>query len=897
MSAGQLPPNLDGWRDEFERLDACPWPGPRPLRTSDGNHLLVGRDREKGNFRREVVNYRLILLTGDSGVGKTSLLEAGLIPELKESGYEVALCRDWSGSAKQTDPVAFLAAKVRDAFRDRSQHKDFQEKVGDLPPGAALFWALNEGLLERCVLVLDQFEELIRDAPTLIDQLFTLLIEINHRTELRVVISFRSEFLHEMAELEAGVKAYTMSHVALKQVDPKVVRDVVLAANHGGHVAIEEVAADLVSELWHDANSDSGAVTSTRRARLGLLHLQALLYVLAATAGGGPVTIAHVKKLAADLAPGELFVHSLEQAVRVKLQRCREASAAIGLDRYLVAGATRSVVDAVRHLSSAGYKLVRDTRDLMSATLGDRQDTLMRGMTAATGEPGGPPDGKLAEGQLNMLVNVLLDMILSGRSPDQADLLGSSRMTIASACDQKSAAPAGGRGWAERLHEGADPASADPFKVSCGPMFGLAPAAVLVEELRRFVLALHWLQASSLIRISTPGSGGAMVALIHDGFGAALERWARSESRGPGFELTALTSPQGGSFDWRRSPAITAPEWAELDGTRGMAVLANLRWRGAWVRANLRQVTFVNCDLRGTAFDECVFEGVVFVNCLLDGTMFTDCTINGTASQAREWSREQPTFVVEAGAPLVTVLAQYRGQEAGGSQLLSQLPGLPAVPAATTDPGGAYPLDQERGGLVIYGGRVSSLIVRSCRFTLDGRFSVRNVAGSGFEVVEQSNGRFEFFGSALRHLEFSRALTVDSPTVASLDSAATAAQDDGELRVELETSSIVQAWFGAGLRGHLVATVCLLIQLWNGSPELAASSSNCTFHGIVGLDMGDDCTPIRPGEDDIPLAELLTDKSVMPRTLRMDYRRDPSVESAQAEEIPLRPAMPTSANS
>ncbi len=882
-------PSLIRWREKFKSLDTCPWPGPRPLQATDGYHLLVGRDREKNDFRREMSGtHRLILLTGESGVGKTSLLEAGLIPGLREAGYKVALCRVWSGSAEQRDPVAFLAAKVRTAFTEQEEH------MPALPSGPALFWALNRELRERCVLVLDQFEELIRDAPAMTNKLFELLIEINHKTELRVVISFRSEYLHEMIDLEAGVKAYTMSHVALKQVDPKVARDVVLAANHDGQVAIEDAAADRIARLWHAARDESGPESLTRRGRVGLLHLQALLYVLAARAGGGPVTVDHVKNLAARRAPGDLFVHSLEQAVWVKLQRCRDASTLVGLDRYLVEGATRNVVDSVRHLSSAGYKLVRDARDLMSATLGIRQETLTRGLAESSAGDGLPPDGPVPDDQLNTLLNVLLDMILPGSSVEQADLLGSSRSDIASACDQEFPAAAGGHGWAERLHEGALPASADPAKVSCGPMFGLAPAAVLVEELRRFVLALYWLEASSLIRISTPGSGGAMVALIHDGFGLALERWAQSASAGPSFELTALTSPQGGSFDWK-SPAAGEPEWPELDGTRGTAVLPNLRWRGAWVRANLRQVTFVNCDLRGTAFDGCLFDGVAFVNCLLDGAMFTDCTISGTASPAREWSRKQPTFLVEADAPLIAVLGQYRGQEASGSQLLSQLPGLPAVPASTANTSEAFQLDQERGGLVIYGGRVSSLIVRSCRFTSDGWFSVRNVAGSGFEVVEQPGGRFEFFGSALRHLEFSRAISTAGP--AGVGPGSTATQGGGGLRVELKTSSIAQAWFGAGLRGRLLANDCLLVQLWNGSPELAASATDCTFHGIVGIDMDSDCTPIRPGEDDISLAEVIADPSVVPRTLRMDYRRDPSMESSAAEEAPPRPAMPAPANS
>jgi len=98
MSSIAEVPTLARWRSEFKDLDDCPWPGPRPLRASDGAHLLVGREQEITNFRHEVATYRLILMTGESGVGKTSLLEAGLIPALRKSGLKVALCRDWSGS-------------------------------------------------------------------------------------------------------------------------------------------------------------------------------------------------------------------------------------------------------------------------------------------------------------------------------------------------------------------------------------------------------------------------------------------------------------------------------------------------------------------------------------------------------------------------------------------------------------------------------------------------------------------------------------------------------------------------------------------------------------------------------------------------------------------------------
>ena len=80
-------PTGQAWLAAFSGLESCPWPGPRPLRSGDDRHLLCGRDEDKASFLNEVDSYRVIFLTGSSGVGKTSLLQRGLVPELEERGY------------------------------------------------------------------------------------------------------------------------------------------------------------------------------------------------------------------------------------------------------------------------------------------------------------------------------------------------------------------------------------------------------------------------------------------------------------------------------------------------------------------------------------------------------------------------------------------------------------------------------------------------------------------------------------------------------------------------------------------------------------------------------------------------------------------------------------------
>ena len=63
-----------------------PYVGPRSFRY--GEHLH-GRDREIGELRDVLIAQRIVLLYSPSGAGKSSLLEAGLRPELEQREFRV----------------------------------------------------------------------------------------------------------------------------------------------------------------------------------------------------------------------------------------------------------------------------------------------------------------------------------------------------------------------------------------------------------------------------------------------------------------------------------------------------------------------------------------------------------------------------------------------------------------------------------------------------------------------------------------------------------------------------------------------------------------------------------------------------------------------------------------
>src|SRR5215207_6761348 len=63
-----------------------PFVGPRPFLPGEP---LFGRDREIRALRNLLVAERIVVLYSPSGAGKTSLVQAGLIPTMQESDFHV----------------------------------------------------------------------------------------------------------------------------------------------------------------------------------------------------------------------------------------------------------------------------------------------------------------------------------------------------------------------------------------------------------------------------------------------------------------------------------------------------------------------------------------------------------------------------------------------------------------------------------------------------------------------------------------------------------------------------------------------------------------------------------------------------------------------------------------
>src|SRR5215831_4587671 len=90
-----------------ERLN--PFPGLRPFEF-DENYLFFGRDGQTDKLLSRLRQHRFLALLGTSGSGKSSLVRAGLLPDI-HGGLMVAVGSSWRVALFKpgNDPISNLA--------------------------------------------------------------------------------------------------------------------------------------------------------------------------------------------------------------------------------------------------------------------------------------------------------------------------------------------------------------------------------------------------------------------------------------------------------------------------------------------------------------------------------------------------------------------------------------------------------------------------------------------------------------------------------------------------------------------------------------------------------------------------------------------------------------------
>jgi tetratricopeptide (TPR) repeat protein len=131
------------------------YPGPPPFEDTAGDRLTFrGRAVEIASVTQRVIASRLVVLFGKSGLGKTSLLNAGVFPALRQQALLPVRVRMQPG----VRPVPLVLAALREAAASQTTDRTIPETstLWELFKTATLW---HEETLLTPVLVFDQFEE------------------------------------------------------------------------------------------------------------------------------------------------------------------------------------------------------------------------------------------------------------------------------------------------------------------------------------------------------------------------------------------------------------------------------------------------------------------------------------------------------------------------------------------------------------------------------------------------------------------------------------------------------------------------------------------------------------------------------------------------------------------
>lgn len=145
--------------------------------------LFKGRERETERLIRQLVDQRMNLLIGSSGVGKTSLLNAGLLPQLHQLGWRTAIVRPL------TQPVENLRRALWGQFMEGPIPQEF-----DLPAVARAAATAHEP--SQTLVIIDQFEDVLGVKATgELEQITQALIELytSREPNLRILICYRGD--------------------------------------------------------------------------------------------------------------------------------------------------------------------------------------------------------------------------------------------------------------------------------------------------------------------------------------------------------------------------------------------------------------------------------------------------------------------------------------------------------------------------------------------------------------------------------------------------------------------------------------------------------------------------------------------------------------------------------
>jgi len=568
--------------------------------------MFFGRRSATVDILRKVMNNRVAVLSARSGMGKTSVIRAGLIPAMHarrntstDEGQqpELPICvRDWWANGPRNPEEAFqnaLSAAVGKLWK-RGGAPRYVTSDDDLARLAGAQSAATGDPVDyvsalcdavgNVTLVFDQFEEILRWRGSDLDGgPIGIVVRMLHREagkgRLRILLSLREEALPSLRMLESDTGGLASSTYHLSPLSSEDARSAILdPARVTGWEVCEALVEKLVNWLGQPAarpggRSDPvahtlGDVWGEPFAGARLLGLQALLNELAHEVLGPN----GVGRRRVD----DELVHAYLKAPTT--------------------GVTNSDVEALIGQSFVGSieRAFRDWDIVVPHVFTHKPE-----LTESADPPKpGPAMVALARRIGTLFAPELFNVAGFKVARRYDDLLKRVREI-----DPDIPAPETPKATARENERVSG--------IARRRGLSLVEAVETIDDIAK--QTLQRLTEKNLLK-SYAGTGeSALYELQHDGLGPWFNEWAKTQRGSIQFYTASAISLRGEGFSWKTVCDMTC---------------SDLSWRGCeFEEKTFDGVTFVNCDLSGCYFTNCRFRNTSFHRCVMNGVVLRGCTI------------------------------------------------------------------------------------------------------------------------------------------------------------------------------------------------------------------------------------------------------------------------------
>lgn len=242
-----------------------PYIGPRPF-TRDDYARFFGRDKESAEILSLIKSHRAVLLYAQSGAGKTSLLEAGVLPALEAGGFDVLPFARVSGSDLTGGDEANAFVRNTLASWGEKEGQTLAEALQRRAPRVDRF----QNPRPRIV-IFDQFEELFtasqgswREREEFFQQLGDALERQNF---LRVLLAIREDYLASLDPYEESLPEDLRARYRIELLRSGAALAAIQKPLAGTGVRFEPGAAETLLENLLGSSAMSRNRTGVRTAR------------------------------------------------------------------------------------------------------------------------------------------------------------------------------------------------------------------------------------------------------------------------------------------------------------------------------------------------------------------------------------------------------------------------------------------------------------------------------------------------------------------------------------------------------------------------------------------------------------------------------------------------------